>query len=330
MSSADEAGRRKDLMTQRWLAIGAGVGFAYGIIIRLIAQGKGDYGVMTAAFVCAMPFALGFLSVFLAEIKQPTRIWIRCLLPWVPLASALGVMMLVLLEGSICVILFAPIGMVRATLGGIAAGVVGGMVRSRRSRHMTLGCVALLPFLIVPWEGHVLHRLEMRDVENVIDIHAPAEVVWKNIERVPLIRKDELGFSWSRSIGLPDPLEATLSHEGIGGVRQASFERGLSFVETVDVWEPQQRLAFSIRANPIPRETLDEHVTVGGPYFDVLRGGYRLEPLPNGTLRLHLSSQHRLSTDFNWYAHIWTDAMMSDLQSNILLVIRKRCERLAH
>ena len=99
------------------------------------------------------------------------------------------------------------------------------------------------------------------------------------------------------------------------------------FLETVDVWEPQHRLAFSIAADAVPPTTLDEHVRVGGEYFDVLRGEYRLEPLSNGIIRLHLSSRQRVSTDFNWYAHLWTDAVMSDLQKRILFVIKNRCEK---
>jgi hypothetical protein len=162
----------------------------------------------------------------------------------------------------------------------------------------------------------------------VIDIQASPAVVWRNIERVPPIRRDELPPSWARSIGFPDPVEATLSQEGVGGVRRASFAGGVLFLETVDIWEPEHRLAFSIAAqtDQIPATTLDEHVRVGGPYFDVLRGQYRLEPLTNGMTRLHLSSRHRISTDFNWYAHLWTDAVMSDLQKRILKVIRQRCE----
>ena len=111
-------------------------------------------------------------------------------------------------------------------------------------------------------------------------------------------------------------------------MRDASFAGGLLFKETVDVWEPEQRLGFTIVAqtDKIPATTLDEHVRVGGLYFDVLRGEYRLEPLANGRTRLHLSSRHRIATDFNWYAHLWTDAVMSDLQKRILVVIQKRCQ----
>ena len=37
-------------------------------------------------------------------------------------------------------------------------------------------------------------------------------------------------------------------------------------------------------------------------------------------------SKHRVSTDFNWYAHLWTDAVMSNIQREILRVIKNRCE----
>jgi len=109
-------------------------------------------------------------------------------------------------------------------------------------------------------------------------------------------------------------------------VRHATFERGVLFVETITVWEPERALAFAIRADPVPPETLDQHVTVGGPYFDVLEGRYRIEPIAPGRVRLHLASRHRLSTHFNFYSGLWTDAIMRQTQVYILDVIRRRAE----
>jgi hypothetical protein len=283
---------------------------------------------MLLGFLVFMPLAMGYIAVYLAEIREKQRLGVWLMLPWVPVLGGCGGAMLALLEGSICVIMFLPLGLIVSTIGGILGGLTARLLRSHRSRHASVACVALLPFLVAPWEQQVFHRLELRQVENVIDIQAPAPVVWKNIARVRAIHPQELPSSWSHNIGFPDPVEATLSHEGVGGVRDASFTGGVLFIETVDVWEPQQRLAFSIRAQTdrIPATTLDEHVRVGGPFFDVLRGEYRLEPLGNGKIRLHLSSQHRVSTDFNWYAHLWTDAIMADLQKRILQVVKQRCE----
>ena len=63
---------------------------------------------------------------------------------------------------------------------------------------------------------------------------------WESIPRDP--------FTYTYNSRL-QPVEATLSFEGIGGIRHASFEGGLVFIETVDRWEPSHVLAFSVRAD---------------------------------------------------------------------------------
>lgn len=324
-----DARQTSGLKRRNLIILGAATGFFYGIGLRVLASYQpAHYVVMTAGFICLMPFAMGCIAVYFAEIGAPRRVRTWILLPWAPLMAALGAMAITLLEGSICIAMFAPLAMLLASVGGVVGGLAARLIKSNRARRFTMMCVMVLPLVTAPWEKHVLYQNQEREVENVIDIAASPEVIWHNIERVRAIRREELPASWSHRVGFPDPVEATLSHEGLGGVRNASFTGGLYFLETVDVWEPGCRLAFTIAAqtDAIPPTTLDEHVRVGGAYFDVLRGEYRLEPLRNGTIRLHLSSRHRISTDFNWYAHLWTDAVMSDLQQRILFVIRNRCE----
>ena len=111
-------------------------------------------------------------------------------------------------------------------------------------------------------------------------------------------------------------------------MRHATFEHGVLFVETITDWRPGRRLAFSIRADTahLPPTTLDEHVTVGGPYFDVLEGVYEIEPVAPGRVILHLASTHRLSTRFNAYSGLWTDFIMRDVQEYILEIVKRRCE----
>lgn len=325
----EETGKSGLSKKSNLLIFGAVVGALYGFGLRLLASlHPAGFEVMTMSFTCFMPFAMGVITVYVAELKGPQRIWVWLVLPWLPVAAALAATMLALLEGLICVVIFAPLALFLATFGGIAGGVAGRMIRSRQAKNFTVACVMVLPLFTANWEKQVFYQMDFQQVENVIDIQAPPELVWQNIERVPAIKTAELPDSWTRRIGFPDPVEATLSHEGVGGVRNASFTGGLFFIETVDQWEPQHRLAFTVAAqtDQIPATTLDEHVRVGGPYFDVLRGEYRLGPLGNGVTRLHLSSRHRISTDFNWYAHLWTDAIMSDLQIRILQVIKQRCE----
>jgi hypothetical protein len=282
---------------------------------------------MSLSCLFLLPFAMGFLSVFLAERKERQPIWIWIVLPWVPIFGGLIAASLLALEGMICIIMFAAIGLPLGSLGGLVAGGTVRLYRSSRGNGAIAVSVLLLPLVVSPWEGRILGNTQIHTTERSIDIHAPASIVWKNIERVPAIQPQELPESWTHRIGFPNPIEATLSDEGVGGVRHATFAGDVLFIEMVDTWEPEKHLAFSIHAAHAP--AFDEHVRVGGEYFDVLRGDYRLEPLPGGAIRLHLSSQHRVTTDFNWYARWWADAAMADLQHRILVVLKSRCEKQA-
>jgi hypothetical protein len=310
---------------------GGSVGLAYGLLIRLgsiIFPRVEFFSEMSVGFLVLLPFAMGFVTIFWIESRKAQHVTVWAFLPWIPIMGGTLATVLVFWEGVICAVLFLPISLILSTLGGLAAGFAVNLRSSRRTRNVTLGCVLALPLLVTPWEGKVFSRNELRGVETSVVIHASPDVVWKNIERVREIQLGELGPSWTRKIGFPAPLGATLSFEGVGGVRHATFTGGVLFIENVDEWEPNERLAFSIHAQSqqIPKWTLDDHVRVGGQFFDVLRGEYRIERVSPGVVRLRLSSQHRLTTDFNWYARLWTDAIMKDIQTTILQVIRNRCE----
>ena len=315
----------------RWVLSGVALGLVYGLGMRLVIRfhlWELIFSVMTWSFIFGVPLVGGFLTIFVAERKQRLPIWKWFVLPWLPVLGMVLGALLMWLEGFICIAMFLPIGLVCASIGGVAAGILVRLSGRGRVNDVVAGCILFFPLLISPWESNLLYSKEIRDTETYIDIKAPAPIVWGNIERVRAIRVEELPDSWSHRIGFPNPVEATLSEERVGGVREATFSGGVLFLETVDVWEPMHRLGFSIKAQTdrIPNTTLDEHVRIGGPFFDVLHGEYFLEPLGNGVIRLHLSSQHRVSTDFNWYARIWTNAIMADLQTRILHVVKVRCE----
>jgi hypothetical protein len=283
--------------------------------------------VMTYSFLTLGPFAIGYLVVAVAEAVSPRPIWMHFILPWPAMLLSAGITYLVNLEGLICIVFALPITLVCSSLGGVVGGVI---TRNRKDKSRPMLAVALLmPMIFSPLESRIIKApVEHHVVRTEIEIHAPASIVWDNIKRVRKIAQSELEPTWTHAIGFPRPVEATLSYEGVGGVRHASFAHGLMFIETVNQWDPDHVLAFSIKADTkdIPPTTLDSHVTIGGRYFDVLRGKYRIEPLSNGDVMLHLSSEERITTDFNGYAGFWSDAVMESLQKSILQVIRTRCE----
>jgi len=308
---------------RRPLISGATSGLGYGLMARFLADDNRwmpVFGVMTLAFIVAVPLVLGFLAV--RPHPQPSWLY-RLFAPWLPTATMVLVCWMVGWEGSICVLMGLPILLVMSTLGGI----LGGWSRLRGGRASL--ATALLPFVIAPLEHELPSPTQVHRLETTIPVHASPAEVWAQVVEVPTIQPEEMRPALFTSLGFPRPLNATLDHHGVGGRRYARFERGVLFLETVTHWEAERRLRFTIAAqtDSIPPGTLDRHVTIGGPYFDVLSGEYTLEPRPDGSVLLHLASELRLSTRFNPYAQPWVDAIMRSIQVNILEVLRSRAER---
>ena len=309
--------------------LAAGAGLAYSLLARYFF-GSGalkSSGLLSLAFLLVVPLALGAITAH--YIPATASKWWR--LVWAPSLAVFTFLVTALLfqlEGLICVLIIGPLFILMSFLGAYCYTLFGDSRSAPRDKTMVVAAFALLPFIAGPIESRFNNPDDFRRVENAVEINAPAAVVWQHIIRVAPIRAQDLGHSLVDDIGFPRPIEATLTHEGVGGVRHATFERGVEFIETVDAWEPLRRLSFRIVPNTatIPPTTFDEHVIVGGKFFDVLRGTYELHPAGAGRTRLVLHSQQRLSTHLNWYAGLWTSFVMSEIQGRILAVLKRRCE----
>lgn len=319
-------------LTRRQLVLaGSALGAVYGLLARalLALDRTGDvFAVMSCSFIVGVPAVLGFVTVWCGEYRAKYGWARRVLTPWVASLAFLGCCLALVWEGIICVSLWLPLVLVLSSFGGLLAGLLRCWFPSRRSQTLCLAVVALLPFGAAPLESLRGAASEIRTVQTSIEIAAPPAAVWREIRSVRRIEEREQVPTFSHLLGFPRPVAALLEGTGVGATRYATFEGGVLFIERVTEWQEGRRLAFSIHADTrhIPPTTFDEHVTIGGRYFDVLRGTYWIEDLAAGRVRLHLSSDPRLSTRFNFYSHFWTEALMADLQNNILRIIKLRCE----
>ncbi|MET0551826.1 MAG: hypothetical protein ABW221_02240 [Vicinamibacteria bacterium] len=332
-----ETGRRRARVVA---AAGVVLALAYGVASRFVFSGHtdanqhpalvGGYVAMSIAFLFVVPAALGAVTAFFAPRTSRYRWLAWVLLPLASCTLLMGVVLLLAWEGMICIALATPIFLAMAMLGGAAMGFF--IVRAERRGRGPAGVVAsfaLLPFLLAPVEGRLAVPESARVVETSVAIDASGADVWSQIVRVPAIAESEQPGSLFHRIGIPRPLEATLSHEGVGGVRRARFDSGIEFDETVTEWTEGQGFAFDIRVEPDSiGSTLDRHVQVGGAHFDVLEGRFRIQPAARGVV-LHLTSRHRLNTRFNGYAGLWTDAIMRDIHRTVCAVVKRRSEALA-
>ena len=305
--------------------IGIVLGVAYGLFARIMIavspRNSGWFGVMTLAFLVLVPIGIGILTTMESEDQS---LGYRVIGPWLPTFLTLVGTAVFALEGAICIILAIPLVFPLASIGGLIGGLI------RRKSIATRSLILAVPFLVSPLEMRIGNPVRMVETVREVVIDAPPATVWPLVASVDSIRPEEQSKALFVSLGFPRPVSATLSHPGVGGVRRAKFEKGLVFTETVTDWSPGKRLSFTIDPNTesIPANTLDEHVTIGGPYFDVLTGTYELFPLDGGTrTRLVLRSTHRVSTHFNPYAAWWAERIMASIQTNILDVLETRAEQ---
>ncbi|MBX7148722.1 hypothetical protein K1X76_06510 [bacterium] len=280
---------------------------------------------MSLGYVFVLPFVVGIIAVFYSS--KPIRIWSALFLPWIPMCFLLLFALLVGWEGSICLIMAACIHLPLASIGGL----VGWLARVFKNSHGRLATVMMGFFLVAPAssalvENQLVLPTKERIVKTEISIEAKRDVIWQHIIRVQKIDEPITGFFYT--MGFPKPIEADLSFEGLGGVRRALFDKGLFFTETITEWKNKEVIAFSIKADPnaTPLTTLDAHVVPGGRYFDVLEGKYEIEMIDESHAILHLQSRYEVSTFFNFYAQLWGDFLMRDVQNSILKVIKNRCE----
>lgn len=325
---------------RKQMHLGVGLGILYGLFCRVMFHGGEAavrdsvsavwfelFTIMSISFMFLVPAALGFIVVW---FERGERRWARMLFgPWISALIMTLCTVALQLEGWICVIMALPPILFMASLGGVIAGFVRPKVASAGGQRLCVAAVALLPFVAGPLESLQARSNELRTVACTIDIAATPAQVWRQIRSVPRITEAEHGPSWSHRLGFPRPTEAVLEGTGVGSIRYARFEGDVLFVEKVTEWEENKRLSFSIEADTknIPPTTFDEHVTIGGPYFDVLHGSYWIEARGPDRVVLHLASDQRLSTGFNFYSQWWTVWLMNDLQSYILRIIKARAER---
>jgi len=307
----------------RNILLGIVCGAAYGLLLRLsiaISQrlGSAILDAMTVGFLFIGPAVVGYLTVRL----HPSPGWYyRLFAPWIPVLAGTFMTALTGMEGAACIFMGLPILLPLATLGGL----LGAWIRPRSP--IPVAAFAVLPFVSGGIERGIPEPVALRTVESTIEIKASPDRVWATIVQVPPIEPGEIPDALYLRLGFPRPIAATIDGSGVGAMRRATFAGNLVFHETVTDWQEPRLLSFRIAAqtDSIPPTTLDRHVTIGGEYFDVLRGTYVIEPTAGG-VRLRLTSNLRVSTHFNPYAGPWADAIMKSIQETILAVEKKRAE----
>ena len=294
-----------------WWPLLAGV--LTGIALRLVFSGKpGDmYAAMMGSFVYLAPVLVGAVTVYVAE-RSERRSWGYYF--WAPfIANALFVCgtLLIMIEGLICAILIVPLFSLFGAIGGLIMGVV---CRVTKWPKQTLMSFAALP-LVLGWvEADVALPHQWGAVERVIVVDAMPEAVWKQILHAGDVQADKVERAWAFRIGVPAPVAGVTRRTPAGPVRRVTMGKRVYFDEIITDWQEPRFVRWTYRfyEDSVPPDALDDHVMIGGHYFDLIDTSYTLTPLADRT-EIKVRISYRVSTQFNWYA----DALAQLLLGNV-------------
>jgi hypothetical protein len=294
-------------------------GAAAGLLLRFAFSGHagGAYAAMLDSFIYGSPALVGAVTVYVAELEK-RRSWSYYFIA-PAIATFLYVLgsLVILIEGWICAILIFPMF---TLIGGLTGLVMGAICRiTNWPRPAIVSSFAILPLITGAFEHRIpLTAYERVQEREVFVAAAPAEV-WRQLIDARAIRPDEVGDAWMYRIGVPLPLSgAGDSREG-EHLRHITMGKGIHFDQVATEWRPGEAVTWGYRFSPdsFPAGALDDHVRIGGRYFDLGATRYTLRASRHGTW-LKLRMQYRVSTSFNWYAGPVADLLVGNFADVIL------------
>jgi hypothetical protein len=193
--------------------------------------------------------------------------------------------------------------------------------------RQTLYSFALLPLMLGGLEGGVVTPSRFGSVERIVLIRAAPEVVWREIMDARDIQPGELKHAWIFRIGVPLPLAGVVEQASSGPVRKITMGKDVHFDQVFTDWQENRYVRWTYRLYPdsFPPYALDDHVVVGGYYFDVNDTSYALTPIGDGT-ELRIRMRYRVTTQFNWYAEPWAQFLLGNFEEVVLDFYRRRSE----
>jgi hypothetical protein len=305
-TSSESTGMLKSALIAIAWAAGFGLLVALASIFLL-----GNYG--SALFV-AGPVVMGAIGGW--QVNRPRYRGYKAGLLVGTLSAVLCFSLLILLalEGLICLLMVAPLGLGLTLMGA----VIGTGLAKAGSTRAPVGALANALPIIGLTETAAPPPLEVYAVVSEIQIDAPPEAVWPNV----------IGFSelpppsdWVLKTGISTPLRARIDGEGVDAVRYCEFTTG-PFVEPITVWEPPTRLAFDVSSQPDPMQEWSPWEEVYAPHLEDTmlsqRGEFSLERTESGGTLLRGTTWYTLDLSPSIYWRVWSDFVVHRIHVRVL------------
>jgi hypothetical protein len=301
-------------------------GIAGGLFLRFLFSGApgGTWSAMAGSFIYLAPMLVGAITVYIAETIE-RRSWAYYF--WAPfLANLLFVLgtLVIMWEGLICAIVIMPMFAFVGAIGGLAMGVVCRVTNWPKQAILSL---AVLPIALGLGGDYVPTPTVLSSVQHSVVVNATPAQVWQQINYATNIRPQEFGAAWAAKIGVPMPLSGVTEITPTGRVRKSLWDKSVHFDEPIADWVPERYMRWTYRFDPtsFPPHALDDHVMIGGHYFDLHDTSFTLTPELGGT-RLAIAAHYRVSTQFNFYADHVAQLLLGNMLETGLVFYKNRSE----
>lgn len=312
-------------LTPLWRLLAAcGIAALHGLGSYLLLTGlQGAQALIGISFLFIQPAALASFVCYICDPMATRPMSFYASVPLVLVLGAIGLGGYFFQEGVICCLMLAPVWYGMGFLGARLT------YKYRQRSHpeevfslavlaLPLAMAAMEPMITPPWESHTVAR-------SAIMAGSPDQI-WPLLRGIPDVRPGEGRWNITQDVlGVPRPLGARLEGEGIGAARIAQWQRGIRFAEVVDEWQPQRRIGwrFDFRGSQGWQFT-DQHLRPDSNYFRVTRGSYQLDPVDSAHSRVTIRTTYAIRTRVNFYAALWGEWMLGDLEDNLLGLINQR------
>jgi hypothetical protein len=325
-SSIYRGSRLKNAYQLLWVVFGA----AYGLGMRIFFDHAPHFfglRVVSIAFMLGTPVAIGAIVIYGLRDTKPSIIKM-IFAPWLSILLALIGSAISLLEGSVCIALASPLFFVASSIGGLIMGFV---LRWTNKGKITLNSVLVLPIILMFVEPAAPQQAQLLEDRVSVEVAASPHRIWEEILNARNIRKEELPWNFTHWIGVPRPVEGVNVMTPEGEVRYSKWERGVNFSALVTERIEDRSITWRYRftSNSFPEGSLDEHVKIGGQYFDLRDTTFNLTPISANLTKVEIVSHYRVTTDVNFYGVPIARFIANDFMSTILHLYKFRSEQSA-
>ncbi len=304
----------------RWLPLLCIV-LCYFLFVSLIALNEEK--MLTTAFLLFLPFSLGALIEYVKSLKSPNSLKQTFIQQLYIVLGIIVVGAVILREGVICIIMATPIFLLCTTLGALS---MRWLCRHLWKPYYKVYSIALIPLFSLFLPSFPQYHNGMTQQEIIVN--APINNVFASINNIQQIQPDEIKYSPIFTMGFPKPISGMTEQTDQGLMRQIYWQRGIHFQEKIIRSQAPEQLAWTYVFTPesFPKGSLDDHLKIGGAYFNLLTTDYQLEAINSEQTKMILTIDYRLSTEVNWYADLWTRYVLNEFSDVVLNIYKRRLE----